>query len=34
MNLPWYVYLPVLAGIAGGIVGGYYYRKYNRSKNE
>lgn len=32
MNLPWYSYLPVVAGIIGGLIGGHYYKKYNRKK--
>lgn len=27
MNLPWYIYLPVAAGIIGGLIGGYHYKK-------
>ncbi len=30
MNLPWYAYLPIAAGIIGGIIGGYYHKKYNQ----
>ena len=28
MNLPWYCYLPVVAGIIGSVVGGYYHKRY------
>lgn len=27
MNLPFYAYLPVVAGIIGGLIGGHIYRK-------
>lgn len=33
MNLPLWSYLPVAAGIIGGIIGGYYYKK-NQSKKD
>jgi hypothetical protein len=32
MNLPWYIYLPIAAGIIGGLIGGYHYRKNQRGK--
>lgn len=32
MNLPFYAYLPVVAGIIAGVVGGYYYKKNRRNK--
>lgn len=32
MNLPWYIYLPVVGGIIGGLIGGYYYNKNKRKK--
>lgn len=32
MTLPWYSYLPIAAGIIGGFIGGYYYKKYNQRK--
>lgn len=28
MNLPFYAYLPVVAGIIGGLIGGYYYKQF------
>lgn len=31
MNLPWYAYLPVVAGIIGGLIGGCYYKR-NKDK--
>lgn len=31
-ELPWYSYLPIVAGIVGGIIGGYYYNKPRRKK--
>ena len=34
MNLPWYSFLPVVAGIIGGLIGGYYHKKYNREKKK
>lgn len=34
MTLPWYIYLPVAAGIIGGLIGGYYYKKNKRSKSK
>ena len=33
LNLPWYAYLPVAAGIIGGLIGGYFYKK-NRQKGK
>ena len=32
LNLPWYAYLPVAAGIIGGIIGGYCYKKNHRDE--
>lgn len=34
MNLHWWYFLPVVAGIVGGIIGGYYYKNYNRKKGK
>lgn len=34
MTLPWYSYLPIAAGIIGGLIGGYYYKQYNLRKNK
>lgn len=34
MNLPWYIYLPVAAGIIGGLIGGHYYRKNQDKKTK
>lgn len=34
MNLPFYAYLPILAGIAGGFIGGYYYKRYKDRKKK
>jgi glycerol uptake facilitator-like aquaporin len=31
MNLPFYAYLPVVAGIIGGLIGGYYYKQYKKN---
>jgi len=33
-NLPWYSYLPVAAGIIGGIIGGYYYKRNRGDKQK
>ncbi len=33
-NLPWYAYLPIVAGIIGGIIGGYYYKKNHSDKQK
>lgn len=33
MSLPLYSYLPVLAGLIGGLIGGYYYKKNKRKKH-
>lgn len=32
MNLPFYVYLPILGGIVGGIIGGYYHKKQKENQ--
>lgn len=32
MVLPWYNFLPVAAGIIGGLIGGYYYKKEKQKK--
>ncbi len=32
MNLPWYIFLPIVGGIVGGIIGGYNHKKYNQRK--
>lgn len=34
MSLPFYSYLPVLAGLIGGLIGGYYYKKIKRQKQQ
>ncbi len=34
MNLPWYSYLPIAAGIIGGLIGGYYHKRYKQKKNK
>lgn len=34
MSLPFYSYLPVLAGLIGGLIGGYYYKKNKRQKQQ
>lgn len=34
MSLPLYSYLPVLAGLIGGLIGGYYYKKNKRHKQQ
>jgi len=34
MNLPWYVYLPVIAGIIGGLIGGSYYKRNKDKKGK
>lgn len=31
MNLPFYAYLPVVTGIIGGLIGGYYYKQYKKN---
>lgn len=32
MNLPFYVYLPIVGGIIGGIIGGYYHKKQKENQ--
>lgn len=32
MNLPFYVYLPIVGGIVGGIIGGYYHKKQKENQ--
>lgn len=32
MSLPWTAYLPILAGILAGLIGGYYHKKRNNKK--
>ncbi len=32
MNLPWYSYLPVVAGLIGALIGNHYYKKANKGK--
>lgn len=34
LNLPWYSYLPIVGGIIGAIIGGYYHKKYQRKKGK
>lgn len=34
MNLPWYCYLPVIAGVIGGLIGGYYHKKEKQRKDK
>ncbi len=34
MNLPWYIYLPIAAGIIGGLIGGYYNKKSHRKNGK
>ncbi len=34
MNLQFYSYLPVVAGIIGGIIGGVIYKKNRRKKEK
>lgn len=34
VNLPWWSYMPIAAGIIGGLVGGYFYKKAQRKKRE
>ena len=31
MNLAWYSYLPIAAGIIGGLIGGHYHKKYQKN---
>ncbi len=33
MNLPWYFYAPIAAGIIGAVIGGYYHKQYKRNHN-
>ncbi len=32
MNLPFYVYLPIVGGIVGGIIGGYYHKRQKENQ--
>lgn len=34
MSLPLYYYLPVLAGIVGGLIGGHIYKNNQRKKKK
>ncbi len=34
MNLPWFSYLGIAAGMIGGLIGGYYHKKYNQRKKK
>lgn len=34
MDIPIYIFLPILGGIIGGIIGGRAYRNYNRRKGK
>lgn len=32
MNLPFYVFLPIVGGIVGGIIGGYYHKRQKENQ--
>lgn len=34
MTLPWFSYLPLAGGFIGGLIGGYYYKRYQRKKEK
>lgn len=34
MDISIYIFLPILSGIIGGIIGGRAYRNYNRRKGK